>query len=507
MTRSGQSTWAVFALASLTLLGCSSISWKPFASKVDDPAVKKPPLSQGTHVKTGSDGLVLGDAEQPACTPQQFVERVDELGRAKRFKEAVRWIQRYPDVALVVLREPSAVRAERGVLETVAQAHDEQCSRCAPENTWSAIYADRSAHGDRYAGYDERRQQFMIHLQNGRLKEALQLGLSEAGQAVHGTLTAIDALRLTGIACELDGRPKDAVAAFQRGLQLTGRDHPYQTLNLLLLASDAQRRAGDLLAAERAWQDTAHLASDLVTGPHPVIDPILWERISYLRPANCPWPGEVRHTLSEVNVAFGIVADPRQSAESIASTDEAPLWTAIGHWRLARNESQAALVALKRAETLTSQPYAASRLQLSQTKALIRLGQMPAASAILIHLAGNSDPLISHPAMAMLGTAKLQQGSAQEGFNLLHNAVEEDSAAVWPEWAEAEADLGLAYLMIGDEASGLRWLHQAQQSFEAAGQQQALVQCLENEAAFLEQAKKSDLAKAVRKRVATIQVM
>ena len=171
MTRTKQLTWAVFALASLTVLGCSSISWKPFASKMDDPAVKKPALSQGTHVKTGSDGLVLGDVEQPACTPQQFVERVDELRRAKRPKEAVRWIHRYPDVALAVLREPSSIRAEGGVLEAVAQAHDEQCSRGAPENAWSAIYADRAAHPDRYAAYDERRQQFMIHLQNGRLKE------------------------------------------------------------------------------------------------------------------------------------------------------------------------------------------------------------------------------------------------------------------------------------------------------------------------------------------------
>lgn len=338
----GRSTWAALALAALTVLGCSSISWKPFASKTDDPAVKKPPLTQGTHVKTGSDGLVLGDAEQPACTPQQFVERVDELRRAKRSNQALRWVQRYPDVALAVLREPSAVRTEGGLLETVAQAHDEQCSRGAPGSAWSAIYADRAAHPDRYAGYDQRRQQFMIHLQNGRLKEALQLGLGEAAQAICGTLTAIDALRLTGIACELDGRPKDAVTAFQRGLQLAGRDHPYQTLTLLLLASDAQRRAGDLLSAERTWQDTARLAGDLVTGPHPIVDPILWERISYLRPANCPWPGEVRHALSEVNVAFGIVADPRQSAASIVSTDEAPLWTAIGYWRLARNEAQTA---------------------------------------------------------------------------------------------------------------------------------------------------------------------
>ena len=171
MTRIGRSTWAVCALASLAVLGCSSISWKPFASKVDDPAVKKPPLSQGTHVKTGSDGLVLGDAEQPACTPQQFVERVDELRRAKRSKG--RWL----DSALSRRGPGGAPRAVcgprgRGVLETVAQAHDEQCSRGAPENAWSTIYADRAAHLNRYAAYDERRQQFMIHLQNGRLRSA-----------------------------------------------------------------------------------------------------------------------------------------------------------------------------------------------------------------------------------------------------------------------------------------------------------------------------------------------
>jgi hypothetical protein len=65
---------------------------------------------------------------------------------------------------------------------------------------------------------------------------------------------------------------------------------------------------------------------------------------------------------------------------------------------------------------------------------------------------------------------KLQQGSAHEGFNLLRNAVEEGAAAAWPARAEAEADLGLAYLMIGDEASGRRWLQRPQQGFEASGQ-------------------------------------
>jgi hypothetical protein len=58
--------------------------------------------------------------------------------------------------------------------------------------------------------------------------------------------------------------------------------------------------------------------------------------------------------------------------------------------------------------------------------------------------------------------------------------------------------------MMGDEAGGLRWLHQAQQSFEASGQQPALLQCLENEAAFLEQAKKTDIAKTIRHRIESL---
>jgi hypothetical protein len=184
---------------------------------------------------------------------------------------------------------------------------------------------------------------------------------------------------------------------------------------------------------------------------------------------------------------------------------EASLWTNIGLWRLARTESQAALVALKRAESMTSDAIAVSQLRRSEAKALVLLGQAPTASAMLIAMAGDANPQVSRPAMAMLGTLKLQQGSVQQGFNLLHKAVEEDAACQWFERAGAEADLGLAYLMSGDEPAGFRWLHEAQQNFEAAGQREQLVQCLENEAAYLEQAKKDDLAKAVRKRLELLQ--
>jgi hypothetical protein len=193
------------------------------------------------------------------------------------------------------------------------------------------------------------------------------------------------------------------------------------------------------------------------------------------------------------------------SSPQAIALSEAVLWTNIGHWRLARSESQAALVALKRAESTAGDPATAGLLRLAEAKTLIRMGQAATASAMFIALAGDANPRISHPAMAMLGTLKLKQGSVQQGFNLLHRAVESDLSCVWPERAQAEADLGLAYLMSGDEAAGLRWLHNAQQSFEAVGDREQLVQCLENEVAYLVQAKKDDLAKAVRKRLELLQ--
>jgi tetratricopeptide (TPR) repeat protein len=507
--------WAVVLLAACVLGGCSGVLWKRSATKADaaakaDPSAKKTPAPPaGTQVRVGGDGFALGDVEQPACSSQQFVDRVAELLRNKRPAEAAQWVQRYPDVALGVLREPGSVHTEPNVLQVVAQAHDQQCAHCNADAGWTAVIADRTAHPERHSDYDVRRQQFMGHLQNGRLKEALALGLSNVPAGVPGPLLAIDAHRLTGIALVLDNRPAEAVAAFQQALQLAGQAHPYQAANVLLLVSDAHRRAGNPAAAEGAWVETARLASELAGAPQPAIDPILWERVAYLRPVNCPWPSAVRQRLVDLNVGFGVLAETRGAVQPVSMTnsvaDEGPLWTSIGHWRLAREEPQAALVALKRAETLSGSSYVAGRLQMGQSKALVRLGQHSAATAMLISLAGSSDMRISRPAMAMLGTMKLKQGSTQQGFNLLRRAVEEDQAAMWPDRADAEADLGLAYLLMGDEAAGLRWLHTAQQGFEIARQHEQLVQCLENEAAYLEQAKKRDLAAAVRRRLESLQ--
>ncbi|MCU0980739.1 MAG: hypothetical protein MUF25_16440, partial [Pirellulaceae bacterium] len=96
---------------------------------------------------------------------------------------------------------------------------------------------------------------------------------------------------------------------------------------------------------------------------------------------------------------------------------------------------------------------------------------------------------------------RVQQGGTQQGLHLLRRAVEEAPTLQWPERAEAEADLGLAYLLMGDETAGLRWLHQTQQTFEATGQHDALFQSLENELAYLEQTQRKDAAQLARQRL------
>jgi len=495
---------APLALVVVILAGCSGPPWRMPAMKGEVPAPKTLPKTGQTQVRTAGDGFALGDVDQPACTAQQFVDRLSETLRLGQEAAADRWVHRYPDVALAILRDPPSVQASPDLLVRLAQAHDRQCSRVAPNAGWAALMADRAARAEVYAAYEQRRRQFLTQIQSGHAKEALQLGLTDTPAGVPGVMLQIDALRLTGIAQVLENRPQDAVTTFDKGLAVA-QGHPYQATSLLLLVSDAQRRAGNAGAAQQSWNRAAALAAEMVVTPCPTIDPILWERLAYLRPADSRWPVEVSQRLADLNLRYGIVANPRQPVVPVstapAANEEATLWVAIGHWRLGRDEPQAALVALKRAESSTSDTYTADRLQLAQTRALIRLGQTGPANAILLRLGSSADPRTANPALAMLGTLKLQQGGVQQGFNLLRRAVEGDASIQWPERADAEADLGLAYLLMGDEQAGLHWLHSAQQAWEAAGRQESLVQCLENEAAYLDQVKKKELAEVARRRI------
>ena len=141
------------------------------------------------------------------------------------------------------------------------------------------------------------------------------------------------------------------------------------------------------------------MAGDLAVAAVQPADPILWERAAYLHPATAAWPDLVRRQLADQCGRKSLVFGENGAAPVSAATGgEAALWANVGQWRLQREEPQAALVALKRSESLSPDPSIRSRLQLLQAKALVRLGQTLATTAILVQAASGTDPRLARPA-------------------------------------------------------------------------------------------------------------
>lgn len=124
---------------------------------------------------------------------------------------------------------------------------------------------------------------------------------------------------------------------------------------------------------------------------------------------------------------------------------------------------------------------------------------------MLVGLIQKSSPAISSAACGSLGSFKVAEGTIDQGFALLKKAVEDTPNATWPGRAEAEGDLGLTYLILGNETQGLACLHRAQERFEKQSQWEDWAQCLLNEAAYLEKIGQALKAQEIRDRIASIQ--
>ena len=503
--------WSLVLLAGLlsTLLVAGCVPVQTVSTPADRPSVSP----DAKKVLPGSACLELGETEKPAVTREDFVRKVNELLTGERFNQARILICRYPDVALEALRNATNEQARDGAMQFIAQVHDHQCNpspQPSPSGRggataqssaqgWQAFLQDRAANPSRYAAYAAVRQQFLDLMRSGKVRDALALHLTKDART---PLLAIDAHRLLGEALLLDDKASDAVAAFATALKQAQTDHPYQAAQIMLLLGEAQRRAGKNAEGTGAWQQAVLLAAKLLTRPVPVIDPILWERAAYLRPVQCAWPEPVIKQLTPPGNNASLPGQPA----AMNGLGEAWLWAHIGQWRLDRNEAQAALVALKRAESLSLDQRFQEQIQLSQARAMAQLQQPATAMAILVRLAGKSDSPCASPALAMLGALKLRDGNSQQALVLLKKAVEQSPSTTWQGRGEAEADLALAYLMSGDEDNGLRWLHSGQQKFEAAHDHEMLLQSLENEANYLDHIKKPEDAGRIRERMKVLEI-
>ncbi|MBA4019307.1 MAG: hypothetical protein C0483_19245 [Pirellula sp.] len=497
------------AAALIVCAGCfTSSTPQDWASKLTpggkDEDAKKP---KGTP-KLDVVGQSLGNSQEISLSPDNLLTRVAALIAEQRFTSAARVVQRHPDAALEWLRT-NGTAPDPEVAKLVARVHDRQCLAPDALQTWDALTAERVSDPAKFQEYREARKRFQSALSQGQIDHAFKQNLVELAAGLKSPLIEIDALQLEGTAYVLSERPVDGAATFERAVAAASRVSPYQTTYLLLLLSDAQRRTGDGKLANETWSRAVATAGRLLIAEHPALDPVLWERLGYLRPIEVQWPLDVVHQLHRADTLPGIdlpdvstvVASDRPVHPAVAET---VIWNAIGHWYLDRNHSQAALVSFKRAESAAPTNKAQQWLRLRQARALIQLDQNGPATAILVSLAGDKSSSASLPAFAVLGSLRLKSGQVQQGLGLLRKSAERETLE-WPERGEAEADLGAAFLMSGDKVEGLRHLHQAQQQFTAMGDFEGLILALENEALFLENSDGKSQAPGIRARISELE--
>ena len=289
------------ALSGCTKLPHGTTPWQDDSPDKPASAAAKP---GPTQVRTGGDGFALGDVEKATLSPQQFVDRVSEHLRSQHNLAARRFAERFPDTALAVFRDPTSVKASRDALLWIAEAHDRQCSR-GDAPGWANVFRDRAAQPKRYANYDEKRRQFMTHVQNGRAHQALGLGLA-APQARAGPRAAVRRAAPYGNCADARQPAAGGRRRLSAGIEVGWRQ-PALRIRQRAIAVErcpaaCRRRAG----AERTWVTAAELCTDLTAGNAPVADPILMERAAYLRPASALAPhGQQR--LNDLAARMGIV--------------------------------------------------------------------------------------------------------------------------------------------------------------------------------------------------------
>lgn len=466
-------------------VGC----FKPNAAEEPKPSAASEPSAGPLKVRSDGACLQLGELQQPTVTANAFVGKVSELLAAGRRESARRYVARFPDVAEDLLRTCDPARANDPAVQFIAATNDRLCGG----DFWQPWLRDLPGPN---RGYAAKRGEAAAELRAGRPEPVVSAHLP--GTAGANPLLALDALRLHGQALLLTNKAKEAATAFEGAAKHAVGDY-HQTAQCLLLQGEAQRRAGQPAEAKATWTQAVAYAAQMLEGLEPHIDPGLWERAAYLKPVDANWPeGAIR---AHSQLAARRVLLPGTPG---ATTHEAWVWITTGLARCERGELHAALTAYKRAETMTTDPSVRDGLAVAQARVLLLMGQSQPAAAILVPVIDSKTSPHAPAATALLGSMKLAAGSAEQALSLLKRAVE-GSQTQWPGRAEAEADLGLAYLSVGDSQNGLRWLGAARAKFENEREHELLVRSWDNESRYWDSQGRATEAATCRENVRRIE--
>lgn len=475
----------VLAVLALLFVACSS-SDKEVKSSNDAAAQKSPKLAPRSPRIEVSGSRLLGEAEQSRFDSAQFYEKVASLLERKRKASARRLVERFPELATQVLRNSFDQKAADKVILWMALFHDEHSAASKQNNNWYRTLTKRSSQAQALRDYQRIRATTKQALARGEPKLLPDLG---GDLTRFGSHEAIEGYELRGLTYLLGEEFAKAIPDFEKVLEL-GRAHdPLRAAHGALWLSDASRRNGDKEAAQKAWTQAVELGSESLLQKRPLCSPRFWEQAAYMKPSGMAYPKLSNERLAAF---LGLKAEGLKG--------ELLVWTLLTHVRGVRKEHKAALLASKKAQAICDKDELRRRLQMHEAKALLGLERPGAAQSVLTPLVKEKSP----EASALLGSLAVQRGQLREGFLLLSGALKQNQED-WSGRAKAEGDLGLAYLLMGNEEKGRGWLHKAQESFERTRNNEALAQSLRNEARYLKFKEREDEALILMKRVAELE--
>jgi len=104
-----------------------------------------------------------------------------------------------------------------------------------------------------------------------------------------------------------------------------------------------------------------------------------------------------------------------------------------------------------------------------------------------------------------MGSAKLQAGDYHQATQIFTKALDDKRVSHWPARNQAEADLALAQIIVGNTDIGLETLHAVQEKFREQKDNASLLQALENELKTLELEKRVEAATVVQSKIREIE--
>lgn len=482
--------WVAVALGIGLLCGCAPIQKKETPSlsditgAVDDtPPQQAPREGTGRKVRFDGGAIVLGESDRAAWTTTAFLDAIEQHLAAGDIGEVTRMTRTWPDVAHDVLLETGTDRRQAHAIRAIASSFDAMW----PERSeWEQAALAVTADNDSARKWLERKRQAWDYLQHNEPDNVSQLKLSQlARQSLHA-LALAESLRIESIAAMMRDDHDASITLLQQAIDEAGAASPYTTARLVLLLGEYERHAGNYEQWQLHWSDAVGRTARMLV-EQGISDPVFLIEASQLRPLDYPWPESAVARFETYLEENELALRSSPASASHASRADLTIWLVAGLQHLSRGEGENALVAFKKAEAFLMNELPVDELHLLQARSLVAAGQPGAASAILIRIASNTEvqPACNR-ARAILGSMKLENGSADQGLALIESALE--NADRWPvsERLGAQADHGLALLMTGQEEAGVEVLDKTAGEFVATGEHDEARQCFTNLAAYFE---------------------